>query len=444
MQNKKGFISTALVYSFLVIYLFLMVSIINMYLTKTTYLEGLDEQVAKDIGIIKSERETLLEEILADKGNVASEINLINFKDISHSSYKNGNGLFYIDESKLPQNDSKYTDVNNDGYGKKIYFFRGTVTNNFVIFGKVFQRKADGKIDFDTMHDMCWRVLRTNENGSIRLIYSGVAEGGKCLESDVTINSYVSSVDGVPLDGKYNVDSNDNAYVGYTYAGANENNYPDTHYTSQTDSAVKKAVDEFFIKYTDFYYSSELNYEKTGPDDLIQLRHNSLSDSIYCNDRSVSCPDIATLVDDAKNNCGFGTVKTNYGYTLEEMATYICNGPYDKYSLANHLAGGIDNETNLLYAIGLPTASEVVMAGGSIEKNNTGYFLKSNKAYWTMTPASFDGSVAKVYVVDVNGKLVPTNVDSTGIGIRPVISIKDNTIVNSGSGLRNIPYNLND
>ena len=104
-------------------------------------------------------------------------------------------------------------------------------------------------------------------------------------------------------------------------------------------------------------------------------------------------------------------------------------------------AGGSDNVTNLNFAVALPTASEIIMAGGSLSENNNGYFLASNVGYWTMSPSSFDGT-AKVYSVDVNGKVVPTDVN-TQLGIRPVISIESEVGVSYGSGLSGEPYMLN-
>ena len=42
------------------------------------------------------------------------------------------------------------------------------------------------------------------------------------------------------------------------------------------------------------------------------------------------------------------------------------------------------------YAIGLPTLDEVIYAGGALNTNNTGYFMKGDTAYWTMTPLGID------------------------------------------------------
>ena len=94
MKNKNGFISMSLVYSFLVLFLFLMMSIINCYLKKNTYLEALDSQVSKDISITKDAKSSLLSTILED--NISIPSYTLNLKNISNNTVKNGNGLFYI------------------------------------------------------------------------------------------------------------------------------------------------------------------------------------------------------------------------------------------------------------------------------------------------------------------------------------------------------------
>lgn len=442
MENKKGFISTALVYSFLVIYLFLMLSIINMYLSKTTYLEALDQQVAADIGITKETRKTLFNLLL--ENNVALETNLIEFGKVSNGTIKNGNGLFYVDESNLAQNEAKVTDENHDGFGKKIFFFRGDVKNNYVVFGKVFKRKADNVIDGSSVKEICWRILRTNENGSVRLIYSGVYDGTGCNSTDLTINNYVTKT-------VYNENADDNAYVGYTYHDIAQTSYDETHHGSDTglnlfeqrDSTIKATIDNFFLKNTNFYYFPDYSYVPDNSSDEISTLVNYVADALYCNDRTLTCPG---TIEGETLNCGYGTTQSKYGYDSSQanfkMDTYICNGFYDKYMLSNVTFGGNDNETNLNYAMALPTASEIVMAGGSFDDNNSGHFLSSNKSYWTMSPSSFDSS-AKVYAVNENGKIVEKVVNSSDVGIRPVISISEDISVNFGDGTKNAPYKLN-
>ena len=107
MKDKYGFISMSLVYSFLIVFLFLMMAIINCYLKKNTYLEALNEQVSKDIGITRNAKASVLTTILEE--NVAMQTTTINFSKISNNTSKNGNGLYYIESTEM-------TDENNDGY----------------------------------------------------------------------------------------------------------------------------------------------------------------------------------------------------------------------------------------------------------------------------------------------------------------------------------------
>lgn len=450
MENKNGFISTALVYSFLVIYLFLMVSIINLYLQKNTYIEALDEQVAEDIGITKNTKTSLLTAILRD--NVALETSRIEWDKISGSALNNGRGLFYIDENGLDETEEpKYTDEDNNGFGGKIYFFRGNVENNNVVFGYQFTRTGN-EIDDASVKQMCWLVLRTTENGSIKLLYNGIYNDGKCDSTNNTINNYVEgNTYNTVADyrGQYNRNNNDNAYVGYTYGTAGSTSFDATHYDTQNNSDIKSAVEDFYFrntslyKYTEFGYGYDAGGVDTGTstdDILLASRYEEVEDVVYCNDRQYECVEVSTIPDEKP--CGYSTKSTNYGYkTQKDMVTYICPKFYDKYMLDDGYAGGSDDVTNLNFAVALPTASEIIMAGGSLSENNDGYFLKSGSGYWTMSPSSFDGT-AKVYSVDGNGKVVPTDVN-TQLGIRPVISIESEVGVSYGSGLADEPYMLN-
>lgn len=76
-------------------------------------------------------------------------------------------------------------------YGKnaKSYYWRGAVTNNYVMFA-----------------NYCWRIIRINGDGSIRLIY----DGNVCHENGTTGEVAKSNQ-------KYNANSNRSEYVGWTY-----------------------------------------------------------------------------------------------------------------------------------------------------------------------------------------------------------------------------------
>ncbi len=102
----------------------------------------------------------------------------INFAYISSST--NGQGLYI-----LPGTESN---VN------PIYYYRGAVTDNNVIFG-----------------GFCWQMVRTTDTGGIKMIYNGVATGdGKTCENIAHNDRIISS-------SAFNTSYNSPAYVGYMY-----------------------------------------------------------------------------------------------------------------------------------------------------------------------------------------------------------------------------------
>ena len=121
-------------------------------------------------------------------------------------NYDDGNGtntLFYkikssadkytrIDFSKQSSEDGTkgiYTTTNTDN-GVPVYYYRGAVDNNHVIFA-----------------NFCWRIIRTTETGGVKLIYDGVPSNGECNNTgkDTTIGDFLFNDD-------YSL-----SYVGYMY-----------------------------------------------------------------------------------------------------------------------------------------------------------------------------------------------------------------------------------
>lgn len=472
MKNKNGFISMSLVYSFLVLFLFLMMSIINCYLKKNTYLEALDKQVGKDISITKEAKRSLFSTILED--NIAIPSNTINFQKIANSSNKNGNGLFYVE-------DKNKTDENNDGYGSKIYFFRGTVDNNYVIFGSEIRRNSSKQVNEEK--SICWRIMRTNEDGSIRLLYSGLQQSdGSCPTTGFNLNLTRFGSDYSAFGGTSNVQFNksitDTAYVGYTY-GSSVFALPDaastfagktlydaylyTHYHDGSgkanDSNIKKAIDQYFLYNTNFHYSTDLDnetlhmYQPAGssdPNEMISFVKDRLANGVFCNDRYTkesglhdgSTYNLANTAMTAVESSGYGiaqNVTVYEGYTRMTGATpsYLCKQSIDRYTLRTISGGTNQNYNALAYAIGLPTADDVMYAGGVFSQENSGYYMKSDSAYWLMTPTK---TFESAYVA-TNGTLSSQNVTNSS-GIRPVISIDSSILVMSGNGLRKEPYIL--
>ena len=100
-----------------------------------------------------------------------------------------------VDFGKTSQQDGTkglyYTNINTER-GQTTYYFRGAVENNYVYFAGFY-----------------WRIIRINEDGSIRLIYQGKTVDAMYSEALIEKNSF-------------NNNTEDNAYVGYMYG------YPET------------------------------------------------------------------------------------------------------------------------------------------------------------------------------------------------------------------------
>ena len=93
--------------------------------------------------------------------------------------------------------------------------------------------------------------------------------------------------------------------------------------------------------------------------------------------------------------------------------------------------------------IGLLTADEVVMAGGSMDANNNFYLYNSGieTAYYTMTNARVYNEQFYPFLVDTDGSLEYNTSGTLVRGVRPVINIIKTAKV-TGSGTVEDPYQI--
>ncbi len=270
-----------------------------------------------------------------------------------------------------------------DDYGTS-YYYRGNVDNNYVYFAGYY-----------------WRIIRINGDGSIRLIYDGTS---------VHVNGE-SSTDRQIGTSAYNLSYNDNAYVGYMYGTAGSSTYEDTH-ANTNDSAMKTYLDNWY----------ETN--------LLGTEYESyIADALFCNDRSFNSTNSGT---------GAGTSTTYYrwyGNSSTNEIKLMCSQQNDRFTVSDDIMGNED----LMYAIGLITTDELVLAGGHGDYN-LGYYLYTGNRYWTMTPISFT-SYADIRAVDSDGNAY-SDAPAYGVsGVRPVINLKANSL-KSGDGTASSPYTV--
>ena len=340
----------------------------------------------------------------------SSNINVIASKGINSGEliYKNETLLEEIISSLVSNTESKeYTSgkdgvyyTNNSINGSTVYFYRGSKNlNNNVLIG-----------------DMCYKILRTSEDNGIKLIYNGKYVNNQCDNS--LVEDKIA----------YNTQSNYNAYVGYMFGNVSSDNY-DAEHKNSNSSDMKKFLDVWFNTNIEPY------------EELIDIH------SIYCNNRTTKKFNYNGIL---YNTNGYSNYNTGYllmnNYFINDEnndITYDCD-KQDRFSVDNEYS---NNKLN--YPIGLLTIEEAYYAGFVPNKNtkskdfktlNTNNFLYLNSEYMTMTPAYYNGQDAYNFVMSKN-RVIPAKVSNL-YNVRPVITIKKDTKILSGTGTDNDPFVL--
>ena len=292
-----------------------------------------------------------------------------------------------------------YTDVNIGTMYKAnedntdVYYFAGDARNNWVKFGGYY-----------------WRIIRTNSDGSIRLLYHGT--------SPETQNAYIGD-----SEIAFNESYNDSMYVGYKYgtSGSLENNRLNTN-----DSTIKKTIDTW-------YKNNLVNYTK-----YLSTK------AVYCNDRELGSGTYSAT-GDKFYYVGYTRLGTN------KNPSYNCTNEYDAFSVNN-------TKAQLTYPIALMTADEISYAGGVWTKNAaTWYYLNSKgnasikngqNEWWLLSAASWDTDKSSVVfkVSSAQDRKAQFGAQSVQykLHVRPVISLKSDVLHKSGDGSATNPYEIQE
>ena len=271
---------------------------------------------------------------------------------------------------------------------KDVYYFAGDAKNNWVKFGGFY-----------------WRIIRTNHDGSIRLLYAGTSHN--------TTSAYIGT-------SAFNSTYNDPMYVGYMYgtSGSLASNRTNTN-----DSTIKT--------YTDNWYNNNLSsYSKYIS-----------TEAVYCNDRELA-PGEKYSTGSHLNYAPYGRLSTN------KTPTYNCTNNRDAFS-------GSNSEAKLTYPIGLMTADELIYAGGKYSTNlpspyawyylnSSGESITGSTLWWSLSPFVWVGSdcgVWRVYDSSNPGHLEYSYVHISW-GVRPAISLKSCIKYSTGNGAPETPYEI--
>ena len=279
--------------------------------------------------------------------------------------------------SVLTSNNTKtlYTSTEN---GTTVYYFAGNATDNWVKFGK----NANNQ-------DLYWRIIRTNSDGGVRLLYHGTST----TATDAIINTSTA----------FNEKYNDSKYVGYMYD------------SNGTNSTIKNTIDTW-------YKNNLTNYTKYLS-----------TTAIYCNDRT-----------------GDGTYFGAYTRLItNKTPTYDCTDTNDKFTVDTSTGNGkltypialmTADEVSFaggLYGTNAPTWYYYNSANGS----STG-----STWWWLLSPYFWNGSYAGVF--GVYGSSNPGYLNSGYVlytnGVRPAISLKSCIKYSTGDGSASAPYTIEE
>ena len=365
---------------------------------------------------------TLYEQILADNSAIKTRT------DFNTTFTETNTGTLYKATEQIGTNPVK-----------NVYYFAGDAKNNWVKFGKYqndfsryrgyYSTTDTSYKDYSTMDectsasiynkncteykyantgdDIYWRIIRTNHDGSIRLLYSGTSHN--------TTAGYIATslfTDKAKMDPMY---------AGYMYGttGSLENNRLNTN-----DSTIKTYIDNWYNN----NLSSYSKYIST--------------EAIYCNDREL-VPESTYKTDGTTfNYASYGRLNTN------KTPTYNCTNIKDAFS-------GSNSEAKLTYPIGLMTADEIVYAGGKYYTRLTApyawYYTNANgknitgsTSWWALSPSFWDDSGSRVwFVIGSNGPgLLNDTFVARGFAVRPSVSLSSCNLISRGDGSANNPYTV--
>ena len=248
-----------------------------------------------------------------------------------------------------------------------------------------------------------WRIIRINGDGSIRMIYQGVADSETPDSGNITGTGTQIGT------SAFNSSYNNNAYVGYMYGNVNATDYAGTH-ANTNSSTIKGVLDQWYHNNLETRYGQYID-----------------GNAGFCGDRRIS------------SGTGIGTSTTNYQpYTrIRNSNPNLTCETLDIYTTVNSSTGN----KSLQYSIGLISAEEVAIAGGTFQSDNDSYYLYIGEDYWTITPSLYGRTLAYAFYVGSNGSISYINGVNFIGGVRPVINLRSDVSI-TGSGTTSDPFKV--
>ena len=360
-----------------------------------------------------------------------------------------------------------YTGEGADTYANPVYYYKGNVQNNNVLFG-----------------GFCWKIVRTTETGGVKIVYNGVQKDGSC--NNTGTDSQIG-------ESAFNDDYNSPAYVGYmyntvypyssksmstqsnivfgnsfTYANgtytltdtktvatwsSGYNTINNNHYTCMTTGTTCTSI--YYVYYTnsssayyitltngksvddalnEMLYADNVNkndstikaYIDSWYENNLASYEDKLEDTVFCNDRG-----ILNLNGWDPNGGSTGSYLQFKNYSTSNNSL-VCANETDRFSMSNVKA-------KLKHPIGLLSVLELSLSGYS---NANGHYFNNGQWVWLASPYGFNRDIAYVWVAN-SGGLTDYNVDYSRV-VRPSVSLKPKTYFSSGDGSFTNPFVIGD
>lgn len=385
MKNKNGFISMTLVYTFLILFLFLMSGILTSYNQRNKYYDIIEEKIKSEMDLTSFRNDTLYNTILKDNkaypdnNDASPSVDSKDGIDFSKSSsLTNGIGLFYTE-------DTSYTKDN-----KTVYYFRGENVNNYIVI--------DGSRG---------RILRTTEDGNVKILFGG----DTFTYNTVTGNKAVGFM--------YGTDEDEGTLT-------NNDLYFKTHQNINNSEAIKKINESIPDKYKNIFVSSTYCNNRT-----LDKTVSKISDISGNTSHDIYVLDSSTL--------GYGTYNTVY-YNLNR----IKNDKRPRFNCTRK-----DNNGNYVDYIesngGLITLDEAIYSGIGYNDTENNSFVEDTL---TMTPnyyyhnSTTNEDYAGLFKIDEYKNIITVPASESNY-TDIVLTLKGDIIISKGNGTYDNPYIIN-
>ena len=257
---------------------------------------------------------------------------------------------------------------------------------------------------------MYWRIIRTNSDGSIRLLYSGT--------STDTSDAFIGA-------NPYNVNAGSSKYVGYMY-GDSDSTLEEAR-TNTNDSTIKTYIDNWY------------------ENNLTSYTNYLSNDAVYCNDRELASGYNYSTKPSTSEQIYF---KAYDRVNINKAPTYDCTNSKDAFSVNNA-------EAKLKYPVSLVSADEIAYAGGVYGQNAPMWYstnstyksITGSSTWWLLSPIYWGGSSTLATNWQINGSDYYSSLGNSSVNyynnaIRPVTSLKSCVQWKSGDGSASNPYEI--